>query len=206
MCLKFISYKVPIMTWSLVRFNTRIWGIVNLHSCFYMLFYNYCFNKDISQVKINNVLLIFNIKATFLFASDTECDYGKWGEDCAELCQCSMSSSKSCNVTDGTCTCRDGWTGDTCAEDINECSYGRDTCNRSTETCTNTIGSFVCNCKDGYRRNADRLCQGWYSVLDTITILVQSKERHFTYDYQCCEYIIVLVLYFTVIASFSGKE
>ena len=34
--------------------------------------------------------------------------------------------------------------------DIDECSGGNHTCDRDRATCTNTIGSYKCACKDGY--------------------------------------------------------
>lgn len=48
-----------------------------------------------------------------------------------------------------TCTCNAGWTGSTCATDINECAQGTDNC-AATATCTNTPGSFTCKCNTGY--------------------------------------------------------
>ena len=36
--------------------------------------------------------------------------------------------------------------------DIDECSEGTDVC---TQTCTNTIGSFICGCNNGYLLDDD---------------------------------------------------
>ena len=33
--------------------------------------------------------------------------------------------------------------------DIDECQLGRDDCDENAE-CTNTLGSYVCTCKEGY--------------------------------------------------------
>ena len=47
--------------------------------------------------------------------------------------------------------------------DINECDTDNGGCN---QTCTNTIGSFVCSCGLGYELNEDRLgCNGELSLL-----------------------------------------
>ena len=72
------------------------------------------------------------------------------------------------------CTCAPGWTGNNCEqgekrccyewhlphdhfEDINECN-GDHECD---QVCTNTDGSFVCSCDDGYLLQADgRTCEG----------------------------------------------
>ena len=58
--------------------------------------------------------------------------------------------------------------------DINECSEGTAGC---AHICTNTIGSYVCSCDQGYRLESDgRTCNGkskfntFYSG-ETITIL-----------------------------------
>ena len=42
--------------------------------------------------------------------------------------------------------------------DINECLVNKGGC---SQTCTNTIGSFVCSCQNGFDLNSDNLtCQG----------------------------------------------
>ncbi len=35
--------------------------------------------------------------------------------------------------------------------DVNECDEGTDDCDDETEDCVNTIGSFKCVCKEGYK-------------------------------------------------------
>ena len=42
--------------------------------------------------------------------------------------------------------------------DIEECAEDLDDCDDVTEYCTNTIGGFECNCRDGYER-VDGECQ-----------------------------------------------
>ncbi|CAH3190226.1 unnamed protein product, partial [Porites evermanni] len=39
--------------------------------------------------------------------------------------------------------------------DMDECSGGNHTCDRDRATCTNTIGSYKCACKDGYDRDGE---------------------------------------------------
>ena len=49
--------------------------------------------------------------------------------------------------------------------DIDECKV---TCFESEkQICSNTIGSYMCECKDGYQKNnlkaAGQVCEGWCS-------------------------------------------
>ena len=81
------------------------------------------------------------------------------GDNCANQCVCSIDHTPSCNTTNGHCQCMDGWTSETCSDDINECLM-EDTCNATTENCINTEGSYACICKNGFLRNEDKLCEG----------------------------------------------
>ena len=42
--------------------------------------------------------------------------------------------------------------------DVNEC-WNIDSCNATTEDCSNTIGAFNCSCKEGFNRTND-ICEG----------------------------------------------
>lgn len=50
-------------------------------------------------------------------------------------------------VNEFTCMCVDGYTGNTCAEDIDECSSNP--CVNSGE-CENLINSYQCKCLNGF--------------------------------------------------------
>ncbi|CAG2249156.1 unnamed protein product [Mytilus edulis] len=56
-----------------------------------------------------------------------------------------------------TCVCTDGWKGENCTTDINEClNKKRATVCPLHSDCFNTVGSYGCNCKNGYQdKNGD---------------------------------------------------
>ena len=123
-------------------------------------------------------MLIHDIKMNSV--SITECEYGKWGDNCAEDCLCSVDHAVSCNTNDGRCQCMDGWTSGTCSEDIDEC-LSQDTCNALSESCINTDGSYLCNCKDGFLRNSSLLCEGLCSI-DNVHRKTSWYQRFMTYQ------------------------
>jgi hypothetical protein len=47
------------------------------------------------------------------------------------------------------CTCASGFSGDTCADDVDECDLGTADCDANA-TCANTAGSFTCTCDENY--------------------------------------------------------
>jgi len=74
---------------------------------------------------------------------------------CLDINECSSSPC----VNDGTClnqvnayqcVCTPSWTGVNCEMDANECDLGLDNCHANAD-CTNTVGSFTCACREGYR-------------------------------------------------------
>ena len=45
--------------------------------------------------------------------------------------------------------------------DKDECALGINDCNPETSICVNTLGSYVCHCKEGFVLGADgRTCEG----------------------------------------------
>ena len=69
--------------------------------------------------------------------------------------------------------------------DINECA--NDSLNGCNQICTNTIGSFVCECNSGYELGDDLMtCSGLYnnimSHISTFVIIVlPDTQKMFTY-------------------------
>ena len=62
--------------------------------------------------------------------------------------------------------------------DINECSVYNGGCN---QTCTNTVGSYFCDCSEGYVLDADKHnCSGiikvFFLIFKKVLIYVNSKN------------------------------
>lgn len=88
-----------------------------------------------------------------------ECPDDKFGPNCTQLCSCSSDPIKTnyCDKINGTCFCHDGWNGNDCENDIDECQEpGRCPGN---STCVNTDGSFICDCDKGFFKNDEGNCQ-----------------------------------------------
>ena len=50
----------------------------------------------------------------------------------------------------------------TCVTDIDECNIPMFCVESDNRICNNTIGSYKCNCKDGYQENkTSNSCEGW---------------------------------------------
>ncbi|XP_059158121.1 uncharacterized protein LOC131942326 [Physella acuta] len=86
------------------------------------------------------------------------CDATHYGTNCSYKCMCVMNNTNDCSDTDGTCSCKSGWTGIDCGTDVNECL---DTSHCGPlEDCYNTDGAAECRCKSGYENiTADGGCQ-----------------------------------------------
>lgn len=58
-----------------------------------------------------------------------------------------------------TCQCKQGWNGDLCKEDVDECSNREVAQTCGEKTCINTEGSFRCGCEAGFTLQADFSCK-----------------------------------------------
>ena len=90
--------------------------------------------------------------------------------------------------------------------DINECA--NDSLNGCNQICTNTIGSFLCECNSGYELGDDLMtCSGLYNNimphLSTFVIIVfPDKQKMFTYNYKkVCTSIIHNYFFLQILMS-----
>ncbi|XP_074654772.1 uncharacterized protein LOC141908575 [Tubulanus polymorphus] len=80
--------------------------------------------------------------------------YSPSSQDCLKpICErgCRKGRCKAPNV----CSCRQGWQGNNCQQDVDECSEenGNKLCHQK---CMNTIGSFRCGCFPGFTLDTDK--------------------------------------------------
>ncbi|KAL5006713.1 hypothetical protein ScPMuIL_015519 [Solemya velum] len=80
-----------------------------------------------------------------------ECEEGQYGKNCEGVCACNVQHTHNCSKEEGACTCHTGWTGDTCGNDIDECI--QNPCPKLAG-CTNTDGSYTCQCPMGYKMHS----------------------------------------------------
>ena len=89
------------------------------------------------------------------------CEFGWWGTECANKCECSDEGSERCDKVRA-CVCKAGYTGTLCEVDINECEQNPNICG-DRQQCVNTVGSYVCVCRQGFVRHETE-CQGTKSI------------------------------------------
>ncbi|KAK7476341.1 hypothetical protein BaRGS_00032400 [Batillaria attramentaria] len=88
-----------------------------------------------------------------------DCPDGTWGENCVHHCECGLGTDL-CDVTRG-CVCKDGWTGDKCSDDIDECQIKEnlDDCQQRNAECFNFRGGYRCQCRQGFHNGTSGSCQ-----------------------------------------------
>ncbi|XP_059144240.1 tolloid-like protein 2 [Physella acuta] len=91
-----------------------------------------------------------------------ECEALKYGTDlCNVSCSCDKDNTAFCDHFNGTCFCKQGWIGDDCTIDINECVESpTSVCPSEYSVCRNLPGSFECVCETGITANDTGLCVG----------------------------------------------
>ncbi|KAF6031164.1 hypothetical protein EB796_010522 [Bugula neritina] len=86
-----------------------------------------------------------------------KCIFGSYGLKCNETCVCG-DRARECDHELGCTNCNPGWKEDQCAVDIDECVEGTDRCG-PLATCTNTNGSYLCSCPEGYHNLNSTHCE-----------------------------------------------
>ncbi|CAI8026321.1 Epidermal growth factor-like protein 8 [Geodia barretti] len=89
------------------------------------------------------------------------------GVDCTPICTGDCSNRGTC-VAPEVCDCQDGWTGNQCSEDFDECAAGVCT------NCTNSVGSFQCTCPDGITLSPGQTCVDPPGMISTSHITSRS--------------------------------
>jgi len=79
--------------------------------------------------------------------------------ECANKCECNDEGSVTCDKVRA-CVCKPGYTGNSCSVDIDECEQTPNIC-RDRQLCVNTIGSYVCQCPHGFKKDGNG-CKGIY--------------------------------------------
>ncbi|XP_052809761.1 uncharacterized protein LOC128238179 isoform X2 [Mya arenaria] len=110
-----------------------------------------------------------------------ECDQYHFGNNCEQTCSCLHGT---CDKTQG-CNCSEGWAGDECDIDLDECD-NEDMCPTTFE-CVNTMGSFLCQCHSGYVRTEDR-CEDINECLDASLNMCEQACHNTGGGYECSCY------------------
>ncbi|XP_052809767.1 uncharacterized protein LOC128238182 isoform X2 [Mya arenaria] len=85
------------------------------------------------------------------------CEKGTYGVNCSSTCNCEAEKAVTCDNIVGTCICKQGWAGDDCSEDIDECHLGTHNCSENA-ACRNIDGGVLCDCHTGYQKTGGGLC------------------------------------------------
>ena len=96
----------------------------------------------------------------------SECTSNTFGDSCSQPCTCVAANTVNCNNVNGSCTCKSGWNGTNCDEDINECLDLTICDSVPNSSCQNNNGGYDCVCDSGYTKNASNLCESKFYFSD----------------------------------------
>ncbi|KAK2817881.1 hypothetical protein Q7C36_021814 [Tachysurus vachellii] len=80
------------------------------------------------------------------------------------------------------CHCFTGWTGLRCENDVNECSKENGKCDHE---CSNSVGSYHCSCRDGYRLSDRHHCLDVDECVDVPGACGTAQCRNLLGYYEC---------------------
>ncbi|WAR09437.1 HMCN2-like protein, partial [Mya arenaria] len=112
--------------------------------------------NDICSYSFNNRYIKSILKLSPFYI--LECSLPFYGYNCEKICRCSSRGTIQCHSVKG-CVCQEGWTGETCDDDIDECLYDINPCSDTYKRCVNTDGAFRCDCMDGFEETREGLCK-----------------------------------------------
>uniref|UniRef100_A0A671QAL6 Growth arrest-specific 6 n=1 Tax=Sinocyclocheilus anshuiensis TaxID=1608454 RepID=A0A671QAL6_9TELE len=83
------------------------------------------------------------------------------------------------------CHCFMGWSGVRCEKDVDECSRGNGGCEHD---CNNTMGSYRCSCRHGYRLSGHHKCLDVDECVETPDVCGSAHCSNLNGSYDClCE-------------------
>ncbi|CAH1773875.1 unnamed protein product [Owenia fusiformis] len=88
--------------------------------------------------------------------SCSACDAIHWGLECSNICSCGDRAQR-CDKAAGCVVCQPGWRGEQCADNVNECNETQEICGQFS-ICSDTQGSYICTCIDGFSQNESGIC------------------------------------------------
>ncbi|XP_059169978.1 uncharacterized protein LOC131951651 [Physella acuta] len=92
------------------------------------------------------------------------CGNWTWGEGCSNTCNCDVNKTTSCLKSNGTCLCKDGFSGTQCTEQNNVC-LETTPCGLHS-VCVANGSSYLCQCDIGFKNvlsspNTCEACSSW---------------------------------------------
>ena len=94
-------------------------------------------------------------------------------------------------MSPGTCSCRRGYVGASCEQDLDECAAGRHRCPASAAHCVNMPGWYYCRCRPGFRtafKDAEEgaVCMGERAWSSARSKAMSLRVAHRMWPGLCC--------------------
>ncbi|XP_055860226.1 fibrillin-2-like, partial [Biomphalaria glabrata] len=113
------------------------------------------------------------------------CHPSTWGPNCANSCACKYGTDH-CSPFTG-CVCKQGYTGNQCNIDIDECVTGQKKC-EINEKCMNVPGTATCVCQDGFQR-INGSCEDMDECQDILTNNCSQQCSNYAGGFTCSCYL-----------------